>query len=350
MKRLIFNFFILNLSFLVFIANSVSPAFAKEALARDIFSLRLPIQHRAFEIGVAGFVPRNYPNPRPEDWLDLFQRLPETGELFGVYSEWNDTLVENIPQQIHTAYAIQGIIPVVALGFEPDQMTQEEADHYFEINGEAFKSVAIAVAERYQPKYLALGVETNRYYEKSPQGYQDFVAVYQQAYEEIKAISPNTKVFTIFQLEYMRGAGFLSGRPHTPHWNLINDFEGSSDLVGFTTYPFLDYINPEQIPANYYTDILQHTDKPIFFTETGWPSLPVAVIPGSQQAQVTYLIRLLETTRNLNLKALIWSFPHDLTDDEASTGLFDHISLRKNNGARKQVFSYWRALKSLPRE
>lgn len=319
----------------------------KNPLAKE-----LPITERTFLIGMAGFVPKNHPKSTDADWLDLFDKLPENGELFGVYTGWNDTLVENIPQQIHTAFGLaeqKQITPLVAIGFEPDSLSQEEADNYIKNNGERFKSTAVAIAEKFRPKYLALGVEINRYYEKSPAGFADFVVLYKETFDAIKNASPGTKVFTIFQIEYMKGGGELSGAEHTKHWEIIREFGDKLDFVGFTVYPFLDYAAPGEIPGDYLAEIKQFTDKPVIITETGWPSEEIAGIPATEESQKDYLIRLLGLTQDLEPEAIVWILPHD-TSVTAGNGLFNHLSLRKNNGEEKQAFGYWQALLEIKKQ
>jgi len=68
-------------------------------------------------------------------------------------------------------------------------MTQEEADTYFQVNGDAYRDVAVAVAQQYQPGILMLGVECNRFYEKSPGGFDDLLAVYAETYDAVKAVA-----------------------------------------------------------------------------------------------------------------------------------------------------------------
>jgi hypothetical protein len=46
---------------------------------------KLPISERNFQIGTAGFVPRNFPNSTEDDWKDFFNEVPSLGELFGAY-------------------------------------------------------------------------------------------------------------------------------------------------------------------------------------------------------------------------------------------------------------------------
>lgn len=309
----------------------------------------LPIFTRPFQMGVAGFVPASYPNSSSADWQNLFDSLPEYGEWFGVYSAWNDQPKENIPEQIHTAFGLQkkyGIIPLIAIGIEPDSLTQTEADSYFETNQNAFIETARAIAKTYQPKYLALGVEINRLYEKSPKGFDAFVETYKEAYDAIKKESPSTKVFPIFQFDYMRGKAKRSGKEHISYFDLREKFSGKMDAIGYTVYPFLEYDSVSQIPNDYFSEMKMENNLPILITETGWPSEPVAEINGSEDAQKEYLVWLLNQTKSLPLEGLIWVFPHSAAMP-VGEGLFDSLSMKQNDGTPKKVWEYWKALREI---
>lgn len=312
----------------------------------------LPISSRAFEVGTAGFIPRHWPNPTDDDWNDLFDKLPDYGSLLGVPVGWNEQLTsDNIPEQVDLAYQVTAetdVTPYVALGFEPDVMTQEEADQYFEKHGEAFEEVAVAITQKYAPEVLILGIESNRFFEKSPEGFDDFVAVYRHTYDSVKSISPATQVATNFQFEYMRGAAPRSGQLHDPHFTLIDRFADKLDLITLTVYPWLDVDAPANIPDDYFAPLRAHSTQPLMITETGWPTqdFPDAAVTATDQAQVDYLLRLLEITKAETMHALIWVFPHDPNSGLAG-GIFDHISLRTNEGTAKAAFAYWEALQSL---
>jgi hypothetical protein len=122
---------------------------------------------------------------------------------------------------------------------------------------------------------MALGVEVNLLYESSPTDFQTFVSFFNATRTAIRAASPGTAVFTIFQLEKMKGldGGLFGGMNDTAdaEWGLLSDF-GSSDLAGFTTYPGLIYHSASSMPSDYYGEIARHTQKPIAFTEVGWQS------------------------------------------------------------------------------
>lgn len=304
----------------------------------------LPITQRDFRIGIAGFVPENYPDSSSEDWEDYFDEIPHLGEVFGDYVAWNDSPDKSgIPEQIHTAVKTAeqgGITPVLALGYNIAEVNES----YFRDHGEAYRNTVLAVVRMYRPEYLAIGVEVNSLHARiSPEVFCDFAAFYTETYDAIKDVNPNTKVFTIFQLELMKGESRLTGLELTPQWELIDLFEDKLDLVGFTVYPFLEYDSVSEIPPDYYAEIANYTDRPIVFTEMGWPTNS-AIVPGDEEEQVRFLLGLLESTKALDVELFIYPFLHDFPFD---VELFETIGLKMNNGEEKLIYEYWLALKSL---
>lgn len=351
MKKILIFLIILLVMMTGCSSEAKSPAPEKKPEVSPLAAV-FSIEQRDFKIGTAGFVPKNWPEPQQEDWNDFFAKLPEFGELYGVHVGWDVKLTEeNIPEQVELVYQVtkgKPVTPYIALGFEPDRMTVQEADSYFKENGEDFKKVVLAVAKKHKPYILILGVEGNRFYEKSPKGYNDFVNVYKEIYDEVKKISPDTMMATNFQLEYMKGEAYLSGKEHVNHYDIIELFGDRMDLVTVTTYPWFDYNNPQDIPEDYLEEISQYSTKPLLITETGWPSheFPVPSVEADSQTQVDYLVRMVELTKGIDTVGIVWVFPHDAPLGIAG-GIFDHISLLENDGREKEVYKYWQALKSL---
>jgi hypothetical protein len=80
------------------------------------------------------------------------------------------------------------------------------------------------VALNYKPKYLAIGIEMNMYYERQPDDFDNFVSLYFEAYDVVKSLSPDTLVFPTFQLEAMQN--LLSADDGAlPEWHLLRRFE-----------------------------------------------------------------------------------------------------------------------------
>ncbi|MDF1500291.1 MAG: hypothetical protein P1P76_07480 [Anaerolineales bacterium] len=306
---------------------------------------RLPLTNRSFLMGTAGYVPRHYPDPSEEDWTEFFREgAAAYGGLFGVHvNPGDDPGTDGIPQQVALAFEnMSGIEPYVAFA-----VNHEEGPFTVE-QGEQLMQAAVATAERYHPRFLSLGVESNSLYLFEPDSFDLYVQYAREIYDAVKTVSPDTLIMNNFQLERMMGKTALTGQDFPPHWELISQFEGKIDLVSFTVYPFLHYQTPREIPADYLQEIREHTDLPLMITETGWPTKPTASgVSGSEEDQTAFLLKLVRQADDLDAAAVIWVFPHD-AEFRIAGGIFDSISLRTNEGAPKTAFSYWQALLSLP--
>lgn len=258
----------------------------------------LPTSHFApgtSHFGVAGLIPRNFPNSSADDWLNLYETLPETGALLGVYTNWADSpeTAGLIPKVVDTEFELAaryGFTPLVALGFhrdtpggglEPTLSWMGAGDR------DKFRQAAVAIAAQHQPDYLALGVEVNRFYEYDP--------------------------------------------------------------AAFTTYPFLDHPSPADLPADYYAETAAHTSRPLAFTEIGWPSAPFTTAPdseygGSEEEQAVFVRRFFELTSETNLALALWAFPDDLGPTASSNPAMADISLRHNDGTPKPALAVWQEM------
>ncbi|MFN2271064.1 MAG: hypothetical protein ACK2US_09525 [Anaerolineae bacterium] len=334
--------------------TSITPA----STALLTSTLTVPPSARSFKMGVAGLVPRNFPNSADADWLNLYETLHETGELLGVYTNWADSpeAAGEIPNVVDVAFGLApryGFTLLVGLGLyrespsgglEPTIAWDDPSDV------EKFKQVAVAIAHQYQPEYLALGGEVNRYYEHDPAGFERFITVYAEVYDAVKAASPKTLVFTVFQLEMTKGGAYLTGgsEARQTQWELLDRFSARLDLAAFTTYPFLDYGSPADIPEDYYAEIAAHTSLPVAFTEIGWPSAPLATDPtsaygGSPEEQAAFVQRFFQLTADIDLALALWSFPHDLGSASPNIAM-DAISLRHNDGTPKPALAVWQEM------
>jgi hypothetical protein len=304
----------------------------------EIPDLDLPISSRDYLVGTAGLIPPHFPDPTEEDYLEFLAELPYTGEIVGVYTDWSaPDLINSI--QFAETYA-EGVDPLVALGFDFEIID----DTYFSRNLPGIRNAVREILDTFELDYLAFGVEANRLGpEVSAAAWLDYVAAYREIYDLVKLRSPETKVFPIFQLEYLKGAAMLSGLELQPQWEILEDFEGKIDLVGLTIYPFLEYTSVDKVPADYYAEIPEKINFPIAITEMAWLSENVSIIEGSEHAQVEFLLRILEETQDWDLEMMLHSFlyePHGVD-------LFESAALKTYEGEAKEVYRYWLALAAL---
>jgi len=277
-----------------------------------------------------------------EDFTSFFTEAQEAGDAVMWAGDWNElsNTQSGGPVVVASLSSQYDYVPIIEAQFFT-QSTGQLVRPLDETNRRAYKDAAVAFAERYKPEYLGLGIEVNILYEKSPSDFDSFVSLYSETYDAVKAVSPNTKVFTVFQLERMKGlqGGLFGGtnNPDNAQWQLLERFP-KSDLVAFTTYPDLIYKSPSEIPSDYYSEIAAHTSKPIAFTEIGWhTAASPAGWESSESEQEEFVTRFFNLSSGLDKELLIWSFMYDPDTAEP----FNSMGMRRSDGTARPAWDAW---------
>lgn len=276
-----------------------------------------------------------------DDFLYFYEEeAKEVGEMVIWVGDWQELVDEGAPLDIYQLDEQFGYVPLIEVTYY-DQGEGKLRRPFTEEKKREYKESTIDFAEEYLPPYFGMGVETNMMWYKSPEDYDEFVDFYNEMYDEIKKVSPDTKVFTVFQLERMKGCIFWVDDPcneSDAQWHLIGDFK--SDVVAFTTYPNIFYKDPSEIPEDHYTEILEHTSKPVIFTEMGWH---VEEYPpgweGSEDKQKRFVERFFELSEDVEPEIIIWSFLYDNEDIEPRP--FDTMGLKREDRSKRPAFNEW---------
>lgn len=278
---------------------------------------------------------------QPDDFKDFFSKAKEAGDMVSWAGDWNELGAQDgAPAVVSGLAGTYGYTPVIEAQF----FSQKDGKLLRPLDAATraqYKSAAADFAKKYRPRYMGLGIEVNMLYEKSPADFNDFAAFYSEVYDAIKAQSPGTNVFTIFQLEKMKGlhGGFFGGSNggNTGEWELLDRFP-KSDIVAFTTYPGLIYDDPSAIPRDYYAEIRAHTSKPVAFTEVGWHSAQSPPGWGSSETEQAGFIRIFfNSTKGVGEEFAIWSFLYDQSAEEP----FNSMGLIQSDGTPKAAFAAW---------
>jgi hypothetical protein len=208
-------------------------------------------------------------------------------------------------------------------------------------NQQKYIQSAVNFVTKYQPEYLGIGIEINVLSEKAPADFDAFVQFFANACDAVKIASPGTQIFTIFQLEKMKGlgGGLFGGRNdvNDSQWKLLERF-AKADLFAFTTYPGLVFRTPSEIPQDYYMEIRSHTNKRIGFTEIGWQSESVSADwQSSQEEQAQFVRQFFAFGASLDPQFYIWSFLFD----QQTFPPFDSMGLFKSDGTPKSSWYVW---------
>ena len=208
---------------------------------------------------------------------------------------------------------------------------------------EAYKQAALEVVRTAQPLYLSLGNEVNRWYEKygagegEPNGFQHYVSLYEEIYDDVKELSTETRVFCTFARE-------IVSENREADMDILRMFSpGKIDILVLTSYPYaVQGINrPSDIPDDYYSNLLNYMPGKRFgFSEVAWPSMSAF---GGEEGQADFLSQVvgrLTVEQGVDLHLLGWPWLHDL-------GEADFVGLIQRNGTPKLAYSAWRSISLL---
>jgi len=299
----------------------------------------------------------------PQDVIDHLAGHSPWGSIVAFHANWRDPgdsggEIPNLATFAMTTAALHGFVPAVGIGWAdgsgaPDLTSDSEPANDSWTNLETrdeFRQMLVDFAMANKPPYLFLGNETNTYaLTHSAAEWSAWLSEYGECYDAIKAVSPTTLVFTVFQLEHLLGLGANNGWSDPARWDLVDDQValGKLDALGFTSYPYFEYPTPAAIPAGYYGEIALHWTGPVIFTEIGWLASASVPYPGSESDQAAYVARFFELTQDLDLEYACWLFLHDW-DGQAALPAFHDIGFRSNDGSVIRTSdAAWRAEASL---
>jgi hypothetical protein len=268
--------------------------------------------------------PRDYSET---GFLDFFEKASSSGDLITWVGGWIQLGSPNASPQV--VYGLRSVYPYEALVITAyiEQSSGTLLRPLDEETKQLYLESATSFAATYKPRYIGFGVEMNIIIQSNPEAYYEFKEFYPLVYAAVKEASPDTLVFTVWQLEQMKGldGGLFGGvnDPASAQWGLLDDFE--SDIAAFTLYPCLVFDDPSEIPSDYLTEITEYTDLPIAFTEMGWFRDGFPGWESSPEEQAVFIDRYYEQSEPITPVFTIWSFLYDQETFEpfSSMGLLD---------------------------
>lgn len=248
-----------------------------------------------------------------EGLIDFFEKAPESNDLVTWVGDWIQ--LGDTDAAPHLVYGLRGLYGYEAMAITA-YISQGSGTILRPLDDETkqqYLESATSFASTYKPLYIGLGVEMNIVKKTNPEAYDEFKEFYPLVYAAVKEASPDTLVFTVWQLEQMKGldGGLFGGvnDPESAHWELLDDFE--SDIAAFTLYPCLIYGDPAEIPDDYLTEITEYCDQPIAFTEMGWFREGFPGWESSPEEQAEFIDRYFELSESIDPVFTIWSFYYD---------------------------------------
>jgi hypothetical protein len=273
-----------------------------------------------------------------DDFLDFWEKASEAGSVVTWAGDWGHLVNGTVPIVVTELADVYKCEPVILVTYM-DQSAGTSHTLTDEIR-EAYLNAVRDYTAEYKPTYIGVGIEVNAVYMQSNETYVEFREFFPQVYRAVKEASPGTQVFTVFQLEQMKGlCGGLFGGVNDEsknQWSLLDDFP-DADLIAFTTYPCIIFGDPSEIPGDYYTEILVHTDKPVAFTEVGWFREGFPGWESGPEEQAEFIDRFFKLTGNVDPVMVVWSFLYDQNVQQP----FDTMGLLDVEEAHTEAWDAW---------
>jgi hypothetical protein len=226
----------------------------------------------------------------------------------------------------------------------------------------AFTNFTLWIVREFSPRYLGLASEINTYLDAYPADAENYLSLYRETYDRVKAEAPDTQVFVTFQWDDLNNmfAPAAEGRPASQtNWEQVEAFEPRLDLWAISSYPYFAFPTGEGIPADYYTPLLERTAKPLAVTEGGWTTQPLGPIQGDEQGQVAYLqaihdqlgerlsfwVYLILTDFNMDSYGEIMRQQGRPESDIEGISMFSAVGLQHFDGAPKPAMAVWDAFR-----
>ena len=208
------------------------------------------------------------------------------------------------------------------------------------------------------PDHLGLALETNLVRLAAPDSiYQGVKQAANAAAAQIKAMDPNTPLSVSIQAEVAWGRiGATSA--NSTYIGIATDYTDFPFIqeLGISSYPYLTFTNPSDMPLNYYAQLATGHTTPVFVSEGGWTSANITAqnvqsSPTQQQAYIHRQGQLLAQANAIGIFQLTFT---DLSldawpaTDAAELIPFAFLGMVDSNFIPKPALATWDSLRSLP--
>ncbi len=148
----------------------------------------------------------------------------------------------------------------------------------------------LAVARKLNPDYLGLVAETNLIRVAAPAAlYSAVVQASNDAAADLRAAGFTAPLLESVQVETAWGL-LGNGGAYQGVEQDFTDFP-FTQVLGFSSYPYFAFAQPEDMPADYYSRLLNGRTRPVMIVEGGWTSAAVGSVQSSPDLQARYVTR-----------------------------------------------------------
>jgi hypothetical protein len=208
-----------------------------------------------------------------------------------------------------------------------------------------YRDYVVAVDTLLRPDDLGVASETNLIRAVAPAPlYAALVQAAASAAGAVRAADPAVKLFSTVQVETAWGrlppaggyVGIAQDRADFPF----------AQILGLSSYPYLGgFAEPESLPSNYYSRLVEGAPLPVMVIEGGWSSDTAATVPSTPDRQRRYITR---HARLLDAAQAVGWFQITFTDLDLgyfppSIEPFAYLGLVDANLMPKPALSAWDA-------
>jgi hypothetical protein len=218
---------------------------------------------------------------------------------------------------------------------------------------QVYRRFAVVMDSILRPDHLGLALETNLIRGAAPDSiYKGIKQAANAAAQDVRIIDKNVKMSVSVQVDYAWGK--LDASTYKGVAQDFSDFPFIEEL-GLSSYPYLSFSKPEDIPSGYYSKLVEGKSLPVFISEGGWTSQTITGVinsdPQIQQQYITRQSQLLDevgaiavfqlTFTDIDLSALPPSVP-------SSIKYFAYLGLVDASLLPKPALSTWDAIFKKP--
>jgi len=211
-----------------------------------------------------------------------------------------------------------------------------------------YREWVFAVADKLRPAYLGLVAETNLIRAAAPDSvYQALVTMANAVAAQVAAAGIPTTLYVSVQVETAWGR--LAG-PAGAYEGITRDLADFPfvDAIGLSSYPYLGgFAEPESLPPDYYSRLVQGTALPVLVVEGGWPSVAVDTLASSPGEQARYIARQIALLDQADARGVFQLTFYDLDTTglalppSSILPLFTHLGLADSAMNAKPALAVW---------
>lgn len=219
-----------------------------------------------------------------------------------------------------------------------------------------YKRFVVVMDSVLNPEHLGLALETNLIRDAASAAiYNGVKQAANEAAAEISSLDPTVKQSISVQVDYAWGK--LGGGAYKGIAQDFTDFPFIDEL-GLSSYPYFEWNSPNELPANYYSKLIEGRDIPVFISEGGWTSVSIndgpINITSSPETQRDYISRhhtLLNTVHATGYFQLVFTdIDLDAVPPEVNDNIrfFAFLGLVDGDLEPKPALAVWDKLFQLP--